>query len=400
MSVIKDVFGLKPLCGGDRKSALWMWLALAVWLPYLLTGVILAVSFAVILIFPDTRKAVLSQKRMFLLSCAIGLLSALSALTAGNYLGILVSLGIFVILVCGCFLRATAERDIFNRACAILGLGSVAACISAVIQFEVIYNNPLYRPTAGAFNANYYGALIVFTCILAAIRFMEKDPEEGDALKWFHLPKWVWLAIGIVNLFAVLYCRSRSSLLALMACAFIYLVLAGRWILAIVCAAGFAGVWVIGFMRPDLFNWENTLGFIFDQRVGIWKNAWDAYISSPRSVLIGRGPMTYYFAKVSDAMHAHNVLFDTLINVGVIGLGLYVALIVDILRDSWNNFKCHGREWLVSTVIVAEILVQGVFDVTIMWLQTGLMFMILAFPVSKPEKTDGDLHLPPFDPTV
>lgn len=389
MSVINDILGLKPLCNGERKSALWLWLAFAVWLPYVLTGVILAVSFAVILIFPDTRKAVMSQKRMFGLSCAIGGLSAISALTAGNYLGVLVALGIFVILICGCFLRATVERDIFNRACAILGLGSVAACISAVIQFEAIYNNPLYRPTAGAFNANYYGALTVFTVILAAIRFMEKDPEAGDALKWFHLPKWAWIAIGAVNIFAVLYCRSRSSLLALMACAFIYLVLSGRWLLALICAAGFGGVWVLGFLRPDIFNWENTLGFIFEQRVGIWKNAWDAYISSPRSILIGRGPMTYLFAKVSDANHAHNVLFDTLINVGVVGLGLYVALIVDILRDAWTNFKGHGREWLVSAVIVAEILVQGVFDVTIMWLQTGIMFMILAFPVGKGKSQNG-----------
>jgi len=390
MSYLKDIIVLKPLCKGDLKSALWLWLALAVWFPYILTGVVLAVSFTVILICPETRRAVLGQRRMFALSCAIGGLSALSALIAGNYLGILVALGIFVILVCGCFLRATAERDIFNRACGILGLGSVAACITAVIQFEVIYNNPLYRPTAGAFNANYYGALTVFTCVMAAVRFMEKDPEEGDALKWFHLPKWAWLIIGAVNLFAVLYCRSRSSLLALMACAFIYLVLAGRWLLAGICAVGFAGIWLVGFMRPDIFNWENTLGFIFDQRVGIWKSAWNAYISSPSSVLIGRGPMTYYFAKVSDAMHAHNILFDTLINVGIVGLGLYVALILDILRDSWTNFKCHGREWLVSTVIVAEILVQGVFDVTIMWLQTGLMFMFLAFPVAKAKEKHGD----------
>ena len=112
------------------------------------------------------------------------------------------------------------------------------------------------------------------------------------------------------------------------------------------------------------------------------------HIKISRSVFIGHGPMTYKFAKVSDADHAHNILFDTLINVGVVGLGLYVALILDILRDSWTNFKRHGREWLVSTVVVAEILVQGVFDVTIMWLQTGIMFMLLAFPVAKPQKEE------------
>ena len=97
--------------------------------------------------------------------------------------------------------------------------------------------------------------------------------------------------------------------------------------------------------------------------------------------------MTYHFVGVSDAMHAHNVLFDTLINVGAIGLILYVRLILDILKESWRNFKSGGREWLVSVTIVAEILVQGVFDVTIMWIQTGIMFMLLAFPISKSRDT-------------
>ena len=33
-------------------------------------------------------------------------------------------------------------------------------------------------------------------------------------------------------------------------------------------------------------------------------------------------------------------------------------------------------------------MVQGVFDVTIMWLQTGIMFMLLALPVAKPKKEE------------
>ena len=396
MSLLKDIISLKPLSGGSRRSALWVWLALAVWLPYILTGVVLAVSFAVIFIFPDTRKAVLEQKVMFRLSCFIGALSAISALTAENYLGILIGLGIFVILICGCYLRATTEKDVFNRAIAILGLGSVAACISAVAQC-ITYNSPYYRPTAGAFNPNYYGMLIVFTAIMAAVKVMEKDnssEEERSAGNWFQFPKWAWCVITAINLFALLYSRSRSSLLAFMACVFIYLVLSRRWIIAAVCVAGFAGVWVLGLLRPDIFNWENTLGFIFEQRVDIWMNAWEAYLGSFRSIMIGRGPMTYYFAKVSDAMHAHNILFDTLINVGVFGLGAYVWVIVDILRDSWTNFKSHGREWLLSAVIVAEILVQGVFDVTIMWLQTGLMFMFLAFPVGKTKSECTTIDIP------
>ena len=259
MNWIKDFFGLKMLCNGSKKEAIWLWLAFSVWIPYVLSGTVIGICFFVILLSPELRKIVVGQKRMFLFGAAIGALSFISAATAGNLLGLVIAFGVFVEIFCGCFLRGTVEREIFNKASAILGYGSVAACIVAVIQHEVIYRNPDYRPTAGAFNANYYGALIVFTLIMIAIRFMEKDPEAGDALKWYHLPKWVWLLMGLVNVFALLYCRSRSSLLALMACAFIYLVLARRWLLAAVCTVGFAGIWLIGYFRPELFDWQNSL---------------------------------------------------------------------------------------------------------------------------------------------
>ncbi|MBR2459636.1 MAG: O-antigen ligase family protein, partial [Clostridia bacterium] len=321
-----------------------------------------------------------------------GALSFLSAITVGNIVGVAVAIGIFVEVICGCYLRGTADREIFNKISAILGVGSVAACIAAVIQHEIVYRNPDYRPTAGAFNANYYGALIVFTLIMVATRLLEKDSELNTAFKWYQPPKWVWAIVGIINLFALMYCRSRSSLLALMACAFIYLLLSRRWLTASVCGVCFGGVWLLGFFRPDIFDWQNSLRFIFEQRFDIWMTAWDSYLSSWRSILIGRGPMAYYFAKVSGAMHAHNILFDTLINVGILGLALYVLLLLDILRDSWNDYKSSGNGWLLSTVVVAEILVQGVFDVTIMWIQTGVMFFLLAFPIGKSMDTPCGEH--------
>lgn len=397
VSVLKDtvcdILSLKWLSGGKKRDAIWLWLALGVWLPYVLSAVILIAVFFVIILTPQLRRELLKEKRMLVLSCAIAALSFISSVAALNIIGMLISFGVCMVLICGCFLRCTTERVIFNKCSAVLAFGSVAAVILAVIQ-RLYYGNNEYRPTAGAFNANYYGALIVFTLILSAMHITEKDTELGSRVSWYHLPRWVWMLVFALNLFALMYSRSRSSLLAMMVCALIYLILSKHFILSALCCVGSLGVWAIGYRYPDLFNWSNSLTFIFEERLEIWRSAWSSYIGSARSVLIGRGPMTYYLVKdregLFSAHHAHNILFDTLLNVGALGTVLYVLLLADMLKASFKAMKAGKKEWLVSAVVVAEILIQGVADVTIMWIQTGMMFMLVAFPVASDAASDGE----------
>lgn len=383
-STLRDFFSLKWLGDGGKRQAVWLWLALSVWLPYVLSAVILIAVFFTVILTPSLREELLKEKRMLVLSGAISGLSFLSSATALNVIGMLISFGVCMVLICGCFLRCTAEREIFDKCSAVLAVGSVVAVVLAVMQ-RGYYGNNGYRPTAGAFNANYYGALIVFTLILSATHITKKGAELGSAKRWYELPRWAWTVIFALNLFALMYCRSRSSLLAFMVCAFVYMILDRHMILAALCCVGFLGVWAIGYRYPDLFNWSNSLTYIFAERVTIWRSAWSSYIGSPRSVLIGRGPMTYYFVKDSEGLfsahHAHNILFDTLINVGAVGTVLYALLLADMLSASFKAMKSGRGEWLVSVVVIAEVLIQGVADVTIMWMQTGVMFMLLAFPI-------------------
>lgn len=397
-----DYLSLKGLTDGSKNEAIWLWLALSVWLPYVLTGVILVAVFLVIVLSPELREKLLREKRMLIISSAIGALSFVSSATALNVIGMLVSFGIFIILLCGCYLRSTVQKELFDKCSAILAFGSIAALISAVLQ-RMYYGNNEYRPTAGAFNANYYGALIVFTLIMAAVHFIEKPVAIEEKTTWYHLPRWFWLLTFGIDIVALLYCRSRSSLLAFSVCTFLYLLISGvfyllnkryrqfglRLFLALLCGVGFGGIWLLGYRYPDLFNWTNSLTFIFTERVEIWKNAWRSYTGSARSILIGRGPMTYYFVKDSEGLfsahHAHNILFDTLLNVGAIGVLLYILLLADMLKAAFKGLRAGGIEWLISVTVVVEILVQGVADVTIMWLQTGIMFFLVAFPTLEDE---------------
>ena len=105
MEYVTDFFRLKMLCNGSKREAIWLWLALSVWLPFVISGVIIAVCFLVILLDPDSCRVVREQKNMFRLGCCIGALSFLSAITVGNIVGVAVAIGIFVEVICGCRCR-------------------------------------------------------------------------------------------------------------------------------------------------------------------------------------------------------------------------------------------------------------------------------------------------------
>ena len=385
MNLFYDIMSLKWLGDGSKKEAIWLWLALSVWLPYVLSGVIMFLVFLVIMLDDESRRIALSQKRMFALGAAISVLSFVSALISLNYIGLCIAFGVLVVITSGCYLRATADRVIFNKSTVVLAAGSVAGFIAALVQGEILKpGEPDYRPPAGAFNPNYYGNLIVFALIVCAVRFFEKKEENGEPFLWHQPPRWIWAVVGALDVAALFYSRSRSSLMALMACALVYLVLSRHIWITLLCGAAFCGVWAIGYFNPDIFNWSNTLNNVFDGRVDIWKDTIEYFLRTPRNFLIGNGPMTYFHvfeeAGLCSAMHGHNIVFDTLINVGVIGLLLYTLLIFEILRAAWENFRAKGKEWILSLVIVAEIMVQGIADVTIMWLQTSVMFILLVFP--------------------
>ena len=44
---------------------------------------------------------------------------------------------------------------------------------------------------------------------------------------------------------------------------------------------------------------------------------------------------------------------------------LYGALLLDIIRASWESFRKHRGEWILAVTVFVEIFIQGVFDDTV-----------------------------------
>jgi O-antigen ligase len=141
----------------------------------------------------------------------------------------------------------------------------------------------------------------------------------------------------------------------------------------------------------------------------------DIFLSNPLTILIGCGPMTYRFIwesgkmdgskwtdlnyiidqgfvsgtapsyeqdaalnKIASADHVHNIVFDTVLNVGIIGALLYLLLISGFIKNAIAKFKIGDKKAFNLTVIaITAIFISGLADVTIMWHQTATLFALM-----------------------
>jgi len=164
---------------------------------------------------------------------------------------------------------------------------------------------------------------------------------------------------------------------------------------------------------PYFFSNEGTIG----ARRVIWDMAWQGIKERP---ILGWGPENFgvVFAKYFNPClplsecggemwfdRTHNIIFDNLINSGIIGLLSYLSLFIAALFLLWRNFWHTRDDWIVpsvATAALASYFAQNllVFDM----LNTYLMFAFtLAFVVGMtnvsraPAERTGIESAPPQD---
>ena len=382
------------LGNGTVGQALVMWIAVSIWSFYLISGTILAVLFGVIFLCKETRRAWFSDKTWLTLMLSITALSLFSSLLSGNEYGLIVTLALFIVMSLGGCAKAVMTDETFRKAEVFCGYGSIIAFMTAVIQnFLIFGHNPDYRPTAGVFNANYYGTVAVMMSLVCLVRLLGHGGENDGAV-WYRPGKLYYITVLVCNVVGILICESRSSLLTLMVTFFAVLVLTKRYRLCALLIIPFATVWLIGWFYPDIFSWTNSLSFIIGERAQIWKDALRSYVGSPVSILIGRGPMTYRMVANAEGLfyadHSHNLIIDMLINVGAVGTTIYIAIFCYFAKTAFNSLKNGNKTAFVLTLVfMCEILFQGIFDTTIMWYQTAMLYLIV-FAFNNVSKIKGE----------
>ena len=293
------------------------------------------------------------------------------AATYGNYIGMAYSILIYAVVGCALYIRSVMTRSIFNDAMDLACVGSIWCLFVALYQKASVFAAaPDFRPVSVFINANYYGMIIEFVVLIALYRVFT-NPE---------LSAFYFAVIGL-NFIGLYLTASFSSFVAMFCAVTLMLVLKHKNRMAFLFLAS-VGVFVVLLIAfpPLLPRGSEALDHTFAQRLSIWSASVRGIGQHP---FFGRGAMAYQMIYEQfngyKTYHCHNLFLDILLNFGVVGFGaiaVYAGVQAKLLLLRFRNNICTDMNILL-TAAAAAVLVHGLTDVTILWIQTGALFALI-----------------------
>lgn len=293
------------------------------------------------------------------------------AATYDNYRGMAYAVLIYAVFGCTLYLRSVMTRSIFNQAMDLVCVGSIWSLFVALYQkASTFVTAPNYRPVSVFDNANYYGMIIEFVVIIALYRAFTNS----------ELSAFYFAVIGL-NFIGLYLTASFSSFVALFCAVTLMLLLKKQHRMAFGFIAAVGLFTVLMAVFPQLLpRGSEAIDHTFAQRLSIWSASIKGIKQHP---FFGRGIMAYQmiYEQFSGykTYHCHNLFLDILLNFGVTGLialGIYFGVQARLLYLRFRNNICMDMNILLTAASVA-VLVHGLTDVTILWIQTGALFALI-----------------------
>ncbi len=292
------------------------------------------------------------------------------AIAYKNKTGVYIALGVGVVVLTGMFLRRFMTRELFESGISICCWLSIACFGVALFQLFVYGGDSSYRIPSTFMNANYYAMVIEFVVTLCLYKILSMPKgNAGLVLRYCFI-----ILINIVGLYIS---GSRSGLMVTLSVFLLMFLLYKRYSLFWIALGILAAYAIIGLHYPDILLREARISHDLDNRLSIWRAALEGIATHP---LFGEGGNAYArIYAVFDgykARHAHNLILDTLLNYGIAGFGMVLGGFAGMFKLMRNGKSDARIRHLIYTVCWC-VLVHGLMDVTILWIQTAILFLFI-----------------------
>ena len=121
-------------------------------------------------------------------------------------------------------------------------------------------------------------------------------------------------------------------------------------------------------------------------RAAIWKESLGLFADRP---FTGVGSGAHERAAVKTSKVAHNVFISVLVELGIIGLGLFLAILVVVLFGAVNQPRWHSRLWLTM------LATWGLGVATLTWEYRKPTWLVLSFAVCSAALQRDESETPP-----
>lgn len=371
----------------DIQKIMLVMLFVSNFLPFYITSIVFAVVFTILAAAGKFNLSNSPTEVDSFISIFVAF-SFLVSLIFHNWVGAIVSVGyIFVVLFFNYYqqaIRPYLVEELFN----ITLIASFFVFIFAVLEhFNLVYEwdytfiseamskTHADRVEGTFFNPNYYAMMLEFFVVIGLYKLVRTKKLRK---------KITYLLISLCNLAAIYFTGSRTSYVVVLISVFIFFYVVGHKKLAIGSVIGLTLLGVIAFFGGWLPRMDNLI-WAFEDRFFIWQTAWAAIQDN---IWFGRGPLAFmtiyaeYGGKYTQ--HAHNIVLDTILNYGLLGTAI---LMVPISRyaATLNKMRRYPELRLRLALIcslISVVITHGITDVTIFWLQTGLLFLYFTLPAN------------------
>ncbi len=336
--------------------------------------VLTAIAFCIL---PGIREKIFIHKGTVFIS-AFTLLSLSIGIYYKNYFGALVSLLFAFMMIIYFVARSLATKEFFNRMFDVMCIGGCLSTVVCIIEKIVYRDIPGYRCQCFSVNPNCFGVPIMVVILICAYKVIVAEKNK-------HL----YYIAAIINAVSIYLCGSMMLWVIIFIGALTLLMLNHKYKLLLIFLGVVVACVIAILVVPSILPRLDELTATIENRVIIWKFALEKIGEAP---IFGRGFASYSFlynAEVAarpelyKAMLSHNLLIDAILSYGIVGTVLLGAFLISMVKDMYlchEGLKKRGGDYVIITFVCAAavaVAVHGLIDTAMIWLQPGLMLMLI-----------------------
>ena len=359
-----------------------MFVVCTIFLPFY-CSIIAIIGVLLYLTIQGRMKTIIQSVPRSKFAIAFCLLASLVAAFHQNWLGAGCGIGILVIFLFIFYFRTVINKRLFELlmdACCIISLFCVAWALMEYMRIVhrlnydfmmlVIEDSPKNRVNSTFFNANYYAMMIEFLVLICVYKMMQVKTKRRIIF---------YIVTILANLFALYLTGCRTAWVPFVVTIPFMFLMNKRfgYFTATMSAIGTGGIAIL--LKPEVFQ-RASIFTDFLKRAKIWTTAVKGIEAHP---LLGEGPLTYFHIYKQygghPTQHAHNVILDPILSHGVIGVLIMGVYFGSNLKEIYRLFVRRIDLRLCSLIVacILTVLIHGMLDYTVYWVQTGLLFLLI-----------------------
>ncbi|MBP1755866.1 MAG: O-antigen ligase family protein [Firmicutes bacterium] len=362
--------------------------AVSIFLPYILSAIVMTFLAVYIILNKYTRQLIFIHKGSNLLKIFFGYVLIIPLLYK-NWLGLLVGVGMIMAMTFGLFMRSVMTKELYERVLHLICIMSLTSAGYAIV--EKLLNSLLdsrhsHRIASVFSHPNYFGTIVGTVIIICAYKLLT---HQGNKI--------FYILVGLVNTVSIYLCKSMFVWMEVFIGVTVLLLMLKYYrLLLLWLSTAVAGGIAIFILKLPIIPRLSDMNVTISLREQIWALAVRQIKANP---LFGHGFMSFSFIydssiKNNRIPHAHSIYLDMLMNFGIVGSMLFLWFLCKYYLSLFYTRIKENNTIITSLILAVSVaaLVHGATDMTLLWIQTFPLFLIIVSGLGADEK-NGRYHI-------